>query len=30
MFYVRLDEIKNCGCKRPALLYFRRQFRFLD
>lgn len=30
VFYVRLDEIKNCGCKRPALLYFRRQFRFLD
>ena len=30
VFYVRLDEIKNCGCKRPALLYFRRQFRPLD
>lgn len=30
VFYVRLDEIKNCGCKRPALLYFRRQFRSLD
>ncbi|WP_308030570.1 4-hydroxyphenylacetate 3-monooxygenase, reductase component [Neisseria lactamica] len=30
VFYVRLDEIKNGAGKRPALLYFRRQFRSLD
>lgn len=29
VFYVRIDEIKNCGCGCPALLYFRRQFRSL-